>query len=439
MLIVSVGTGTSPKANEDLAPGDMNLIYNATSIPSALMYAALNEQDMLCRVFGDCRHGDPLDREVGDLRGARGPVEPKLFTYVRYNAELTDGVAGRARARPHPAALGAGARLDPAHGRAAGGRRRGGRAGRAGALRGVPGAPLVTGMSAALREVWTAQRKWSAVADQAGDRLSAWRLVDLALLVLGALLGVLAAQASLLVERLQIWTTLAGAVVLIGAAVVQRVALRPVGVERQAAARAVSEALKAETFRYLAGVAPYAGEDRDAVLASARPRIEAQAGTGLDERSRRAVPDGKPPPPVTDVDSYLAERAIGQCSWHRKRIATYERRARRAQRGAGGHGGCGAAGRGHRRGGAAGRDHAPGQRGLGRAGHDGRRGVRGAPVGHPGGQDRLRLRPHGAAAHPADRRPGPAAATPERDAEFVVRVEQVLARQNDSWISLITS
>lgn len=89
MLIVSVGTGTSPKANQELAPEDMNLIYNASSIPSALMFAALNEQDLLCRVFGNCLHGDVLDREVGDLIGARGPVDPKLFTYVRYNAELT--------------------------------------------------------------------------------------------------------------------------------------------------------------------------------------------------------------------------------------------------------------------------------------------------------------------------------------------------------------
>jgi hypothetical protein len=32
----------------------MNLIYNASSIPSALMFAALNEQDFLCRVFGEC-------------------------------------------------------------------------------------------------------------------------------------------------------------------------------------------------------------------------------------------------------------------------------------------------------------------------------------------------------------------------------------------------
>jgi patatin-like phospholipase/acyl hydrolase len=89
ILVVSIGTGTSPKANADLAPGDMNLIYNAGSIPSALMFAALNEQDLLCRVFGECRHGGELDREVGDMIGKQGPVEEKLFTYVRYNAELT--------------------------------------------------------------------------------------------------------------------------------------------------------------------------------------------------------------------------------------------------------------------------------------------------------------------------------------------------------------
>ena len=90
MLVVSIGTGTSPQANADLNPNEMNLIYNAGSIPSALMYAALNEQDTLCRVFGKCLSGDELDREVGNLIGAKGPVGPgKLFTYMRYNAELS--------------------------------------------------------------------------------------------------------------------------------------------------------------------------------------------------------------------------------------------------------------------------------------------------------------------------------------------------------------
>ena len=99
MLLVSIGTGTSPGANADLSPGEMNLMYNASSIPSALMFAASNEQDFLCRIFGKTLCGDPLDREVGDLIGPAnplpagrvpGPVQPKLFTYMRYNAELAN-------------------------------------------------------------------------------------------------------------------------------------------------------------------------------------------------------------------------------------------------------------------------------------------------------------------------------------------------------------
>ncbi len=93
LLVVSIGTGTSPDANADLDPGTMNLLYNASSIPSALMYAALNEQDLLCRAFGRCLCGDKLDQELGDLidtdETMHWPVTPKLFTYVRYNAELS--------------------------------------------------------------------------------------------------------------------------------------------------------------------------------------------------------------------------------------------------------------------------------------------------------------------------------------------------------------
>ena len=94
MLIVSVGTGTNSKANEDLVPDEMNLLYNAASIPSALMFAALNEQDFLCRAFGKCLSGDIMDREVGSMIGKKGPLPEKLFTYMRYNAELTaEGLA----------------------------------------------------------------------------------------------------------------------------------------------------------------------------------------------------------------------------------------------------------------------------------------------------------------------------------------------------------
>lgn len=104
MLIVSIGTGTSPGENGSLRPGEMNLIFNATTIPSALMYAALNEQDLLCRTFGDCVSGAPLDREVGDMIASHGPLEHKLFRYARYNAELTpEGLAALGCADIEPA------------------------------------------------------------------------------------------------------------------------------------------------------------------------------------------------------------------------------------------------------------------------------------------------------------------------------------------------
>jgi patatin-like phospholipase/acyl hydrolase len=92
MLLVSIGTGTSANANVDLAPDELNLLYNAQSIPSALMFSASNEQDLLCRVFGNCKSGAMIDREVWDLTGeyGRGVVDPKLFRYMRYNAELTE-------------------------------------------------------------------------------------------------------------------------------------------------------------------------------------------------------------------------------------------------------------------------------------------------------------------------------------------------------------
>ncbi len=105
MFMVSIGTGASANANKNLTPREMNLIYNAGNIPSALMAAALHEQDFLCRIFGKCLSGDPIDREIGDLIGKGIPGVAKLFTYVRYNAELSrEGL--NALGLPH---------LDPAH------------------------------------------------------------------------------------------------------------------------------------------------------------------------------------------------------------------------------------------------------------------------------------------------------------------------------------
>ena len=88
LLLVSVGTGISQGANANLKADEMSLLNNLTSIP-ALLSSATFEQDVLCRVFGNCLAGETLDSELGDLTNVKGPTEQKLFTYVRYNMELS--------------------------------------------------------------------------------------------------------------------------------------------------------------------------------------------------------------------------------------------------------------------------------------------------------------------------------------------------------------
>ncbi|MGJ7507208.1 patatin-like phospholipase family protein [Variovorax sp. GT1P44] len=94
LLIVSVGTGGSTLADAQLSSGDLNLLYNATSIPSALMNAASAGWDMACRTVGECLHGAPIDREFESMvgmskDGTSNSTAPKLFTYMRYNPELS--------------------------------------------------------------------------------------------------------------------------------------------------------------------------------------------------------------------------------------------------------------------------------------------------------------------------------------------------------------
>lgn len=95
MLLVSVGTGNDPIADSSLKASNLHHLYNAKNVPSALMNAASSQQDQLCRTFGNCLWGETIDSEIGDMcsntEGAKhgGPTKEKLFTYVRYNAELT--------------------------------------------------------------------------------------------------------------------------------------------------------------------------------------------------------------------------------------------------------------------------------------------------------------------------------------------------------------
>ncbi len=89
MLLVSVGTGINRASRPKLCQNEMNLLYDASAVPSGLIDAAMIEQDVLCRTFGETLAGGEINRELGTMIGTSGPVSPKLFSYVRYNTELT--------------------------------------------------------------------------------------------------------------------------------------------------------------------------------------------------------------------------------------------------------------------------------------------------------------------------------------------------------------
>ncbi len=93
LLLVSVGTGLCESEDLNLKVHQMKLLYNVQALPAALMRSATNEQDLLCRVFGKLRPWCDLpkwDSEIGNLVGNESPVREKFFTYIRYNAELSE-------------------------------------------------------------------------------------------------------------------------------------------------------------------------------------------------------------------------------------------------------------------------------------------------------------------------------------------------------------
>lgn len=90
LLLVSVGTGGAAAVHPKLRPGKVTLAFNARNLPSVFMNGASVSQDLLCRSLGRCRAGQPIDREFGDRLDATGISGESLFTYVRYNADLSD-------------------------------------------------------------------------------------------------------------------------------------------------------------------------------------------------------------------------------------------------------------------------------------------------------------------------------------------------------------
>lgn len=97
LLLVSVGTGAVPQLDSDLLSPSKNHLSNLVGLPGALMYGALVDQDINCRVVGRCVYGAPIDLEMGDLIPRDEDQRPvplakdlgRAFLYARYNADLS--------------------------------------------------------------------------------------------------------------------------------------------------------------------------------------------------------------------------------------------------------------------------------------------------------------------------------------------------------------
>ena len=87
LLLVSVGTGFAPAAHENLLRRQVNLFFNAKNLLKVIMNGSGVENDRLCRVLGDSQFGPPVDSEFDDP--AAEPVSTPLFSYVRYDADLS--------------------------------------------------------------------------------------------------------------------------------------------------------------------------------------------------------------------------------------------------------------------------------------------------------------------------------------------------------------
>ncbi len=91
LQVVSIGTLTKRTRLEKarIMNVEVGFLDSVAFASRALLDAIAIEQDLLCRVLGECTFGAPIDRELGDLRGAGllAPAEKK-FRYVRYNEVL---------------------------------------------------------------------------------------------------------------------------------------------------------------------------------------------------------------------------------------------------------------------------------------------------------------------------------------------------------------
>ncbi len=179
--------------------------------------------------------------------------------------------------------------------------------------------------------VWRRHRQWSVLADAAKSRLDRWRLSNLLMLVAGALAGAVAAQTWLAAGGSTAFA-LTAAVALAVAGFIQKNFLGPERTVSWTGARAASEALKAEVFRYLTRVTPYDSPDRAQVLQAQFEVVQGRVSEQLRTDAQAMQADNKAVPSIGTFAQYVSDRAQNQAEWHRNKIAEHVRQAKALRR-----------------------------------------------------------------------------------------------------------
>lgn len=112
MLVISVGTGSSPKGDDGtlVERSVIGRLFGSRKIPGALIQASMVDQDTNCRHIGRCVAGAVIDSEIGDMIPRDGEMDSqdsyknriplkkdlgRKFLYARYNVHLEQKVLDR--------------------------------------------------------------------------------------------------------------------------------------------------------------------------------------------------------------------------------------------------------------------------------------------------------------------------------------------------------
>lgn len=176
------------------------------------------------------------------------------------------------------------------------------------------------------------QAQWSVSANHLKGIVDKARWAVFLLSVAGALLAALASQlggstlgGGALASDPRAWVAIAAAVSLAFATFFTQRLLGTEHVTAWVRARAISEALKREAYKYAAGGQPYQDPDpakNTAALEQERIRIE-NDGTDLLGKLIAATGPGSTPRAPLSKDEYLAQRVNGQIAWYNRRASEY--------------------------------------------------------------------------------------------------------------------